>query len=71
MHKREDCKLCQNPPAIQEDFKKEIQKRARAIDPHNEQDWYSMILGYAIGKGMKPAAAHDFATHLRYHTSLA
>lgn len=52
-------------------FKAEITDRATEIDPNQEQDWFSLTLGWAIAKGLSPDTAHSFATHVRYHTDLA
>jgi hypothetical protein len=52
-------------------FKKEVTKRARAIDPSDEHQWHSLTVGWAIAKGMTPADAYYFATFIRYHTDLA
>ena len=40
------------------------------VDPGNEQDWFSLTLGWAIAKGLEPEEAHKFAIHIRYHTAL-
>ena len=52
-------------------FKTEVADRASEIDPSSEQDWFSITLGWAIAKGLSVEDAHEFATHLRYGTSLA
>ena len=49
-------------------FVNAIHDRAIEIDPTNEQDWYSLTLGWAIGKGLTPDEAHDFARYIRYKT---
>ena len=51
-------------------FKNEVSDRAEEIDPSNEQDWYSLTLGWGIGKGLSPDEAHDFARYIRYETPL-
>lgn len=51
-------------------FKKECHERAKLIDPDDDQDWYSLTLGWAIAKGMHPDKAHEFANHIRYETEL-
>ena len=53
-----------------EPFKTECYNRAGEIDAENSQDWYSLTLGWAIAKGLSPADAQDFATHIRYKTEL-
>jgi hypothetical protein len=52
-------------------FKKELSDKSFEVDPSDEQDWYSLTLGWAIAKGLSPKDAHKFSTHLRYHTELA
>lgn len=54
-----------------EEFEREVHVKARQVDPSNEQDWYSITLGWAIAKGMSPRVAHTFATYIRYETELA
>ena len=51
-------------------FKKEVNDRAKDVDPGNDQDWFSLTLGWAIGKGLSPDEAHDFARYIRYETPL-
>jgi hypothetical protein len=51
-------------------FKAEINDRAEEIDSSNEQDWFSLTLGWAIGKGLTPEDAHEFARYIRYETPL-
>ena len=52
-------------------FKTEVHDRARDIDEAGTQDWFSLILGWAIAKGLNPADAHTFAIYIRYRTNLA
>ena len=51
-------------------FKQEVYDRAKYIDSAGEQDWFSLTLGWAIGKGLSPEIAHSFALHIRYNTEL-
>jgi hypothetical protein len=51
-------------------FKREVSDRAGEIDPAKEQDWFSLTLGWALAKGMKPEDAHRFAIFIRYDTDL-
>lgn len=51
-------------------FKTECHDRAEEIDESNEQDWFSLTLGWAIAKGLSPDEAHKFALHIRYKTEL-
>jgi hypothetical protein len=47
-------------------YKKEIDDRASIIDCSNEQNWFSLILGWAIAKGLDPDDAYNFASYIRY-----
>lgn len=51
-------------------FKTEMHDRASEIDPDNEQDWFSLTLGWAIATGQPLEAAHEFARYIRYETEL-
>lgn len=51
-------------------FKIEVSDRSDRIDPDNREDWRSLAVGWAIGKGLKPEDAVDFAIYIRYHTNL-
>lgn len=51
-------------------FKTDVSDRATEVDPDNEQDWFSLTLGWAIAKGLTPRNAHSFACHIRYSTNL-
>ena len=31
------------------------------VDPNSDQDWHSMAMGYALGKGFSPDRAREFA----------
>jgi hypothetical protein len=42
-------------------------KKAKKIDPGQEQDWFSLSLGYFIAKGIEPKRAHTLAIHARYN----
>lgn len=51
-------------------FKSEVHDRASEIDESNEEDWFSLTLGWAIAKGLSPEDSHDFALYIRYDTDL-
>jgi hypothetical protein len=51
-------------------FKKNVSDKSGQIDSNNEQDWYSLTLGWALGKGLSVSDAHDFARFIRYHSNL-
>jgi len=55
---------------FEELFKTEVHDKGHEVDPANELDWYVLTVGWAIGKGVKPEDAHDFARYIRYHTDL-
>ena len=42
-------------------FKKEIFDRSSEIDPSDEQDWFSLGIGWAIAKGLSPDEAWSFS----------
>lgn len=51
-------------------FETEVDNLSEEVDPNDEQDWYSLSLGWAIGKGLTPEHAIDFAEHIRWDTDL-
>ena len=52
-------------------FKTEVDDRAEEVDPNMECYWQDLTIGWAIGKGLSPKDARDFARYIRYHTELA
>ncbi len=52
-------------------FKTEVTKNSKEIDFSNELDWFSLTIGWAIGKGLTPNEAWKLATYIRYKTDLA
>jgi len=48
------------------EFRKEVLDRVKQIDESEEQDWYSLTLGWAIAKGLTPGKAHDWSRYARY-----
>jgi hypothetical protein len=58
--------------AILEDLKKVIdadrtpEGTSRDIDPGDEQDWFSLTLGFFLAKGLTAEEAHDLSRHVRY-----
>ena len=46
-------------------WKERVYDRTEETDPINEQDWYSLALGFALGLGFKPNEAHVIANHIR------
>jgi len=55
---------------LTEEWKKDVYDRSNDVDPENKEDWYSLALGYALGKGKTPKFAIKFASHIRYKTEL-
>lgn len=49
-------------------FETEIYNKSKKIDPHDEHEWYSLTLGWALAKGLSVSRAHAFALHIRYNT---
>jgi hypothetical protein len=61
---------CEIDSSLEQQFEK-ISEIANEIDDEsNDQDWYSLTLGWALAKGLTPIKAHEFAKHIRYHTTL-
>lgn len=46
---------------VVEAFKFSITDNGTTIDPENEQDWYSLALGWALGRGYGIHDSHTFA----------
>jgi hypothetical protein len=66
-----ECPQGKAPHVFQEEaWKAQVFDRAEEVDPGSEYGWFELCLGWAIGRGMTPAEAHAFATHVRYHTEL-
>ncbi len=40
------------------------------VDEEDEQDWYSLALGFGLAKGLTPHQAHEFALIERYSANL-
>ena len=58
--------------ALLEDLKKVLdadrtpEGKSRDIDPRDEQDWFSLTLGFFLGKGVPAEEAHDLSRYVRY-----
>ena len=46
------------------EWKIDVLEKESDIDPNQEEVWYSMALGYALGKGEQPDTAYVFANYL-------
>jgi len=51
-------------------FRVEIDNRPFDVDPSGDEDWHSLAVGWAIGKGLQPEDARNFAQYIRYKTDL-
>lgn len=49
-------------------FVEEVQDRAEEIDPNDQEDWSSLIIGWAIAKGLKPADARTLCEYIHRFT---
>jgi len=61
----------ENHEKLIQTFQNEVNEKASEIDPTQEQDWFSLTLGWAIAKGLNPTEAYDFALRIRYNTNLS
>ena len=55
---------------FEKDWKEVVYDRGDEVDPSNEQDWYSLTVGFALGKGFSIDVSHELASYIRYHTDL-
>ena len=51
-------------------FRTSYHNRSGEIDPGQKEDWYSLTLGRALGKGLPPVEAIEFARYIRYQTDM-
>lgn len=51
-------------------IKTELDDRADEIDPTKEHDWYDLVFGWALAKGLEIEDARNFSTYIRYNTDL-
>lgn len=40
--------------------------KSKDIDPYDQEDWRSLAIGFALGKGLAIDDAHDFVHHLMF-----
>lgn len=71
MSTRDTCPHCACAPPLQATLATEIIARTAEIDPEGIEDWGSLIIGWALSKGLTPNEAKSFSWHIRYHTDLA
>jgi hypothetical protein len=43
-------------------FKQEVFDRAKLIDPQDEEDWFSMAVGFFLALGVEVSRAFELAT---------
>lgn len=48
------------------DFKVEVCNHYTEIDPDNEEDWYSLSIGYFLAKGLSVKESRITASKVRY-----
>ena len=48
------------------DFKVEVCDRFAEVDPHSEEDWYALSLGYFLAKGLSIEESRFTASKVRY-----
>jgi len=64
------CNECFLKESITIQFKSHVHNLAKQVDPQNDEDWQSLSIGFALGKGKSPEYAREFAMYLRYNTDL-
>ena len=52
-------------------FKNEVHASITIIDPDDTRDRHDFAWGWAVGKGLFPADAKEFAFHICHHTRIA
>lgn len=57
-----------NADILIRDWAENVYAHASIIDPESEEHWGSMVLGWALAKGLTPEQARNFANHVRYRT---
>lgn len=68
--KPEEIEFLEKHKVLVEEFEDKVSNKGAEIDSDDEQDWYSLTLGWALAKGFNPDDAHDFARIIRYSTDL-
>lgn len=48
----------------------EVYGKGEQIDPGNEFDWFSLAIGFAIGRGLNIDNARKFAFHVSYEINV-
>jgi hypothetical protein len=47
--------------ALHKEWKQSVVDKAQRVDPSSEYIWEGVAVGWAIGKGLSPKEAHEFA----------
>lgn len=55
-----------NKEKLFKEFKKDVCLKAKEVDPGDEQDWFSLSLGYFLAKGCSPEESWDLSSEVRY-----
>lgn len=57
-----------NAQELIEEWATKVYVHHEEIDPDGEHHWGSIVLGWALAKGLTPSQALYFASHVRYRT---
>lgn len=52
-------------------FVRDVYQKAEEVDPGSLHDWFSLSLGYFLGRGASSEVAHELALDVRFHDNLA
>jgi hypothetical protein len=50
-----------------DEFQQKVFSKYKEVDPSEEQDWYSLALGWALARNLSAEEAHSFAQHVSYN----
>ena len=53
-----------------DDYKDNVDSHCDEIDPDCDELWFSLTLGWALGRGLDPRTARSFAEYIWHHTDL-
>ena len=70
MKREERIKYAEMNGALLDEYRTDIDAKAKEIDPIDEADWWSLTMGWALGRGLGPEGARTFADFVRYHTPM-
>lgn len=58
------------PQDLLDRWKANVYDKGEQVDPFAEEDWHSLAVGWALGSGVAPSKAVNFADYLQAHTNL-